>query len=455
MQISVEFGNQICQLSCDSSLLINKLAQLATEKIFQDQVTKPDHLDFELYYRKKKLNGTSLVKGLFPDGSRLLLQREPCGMVDIALIFEDKRFITKVSAKCSLWQLLITVGESNQLDFVGRYSNEKYLMPVLVYMNRQVRLVLIQIETIQELLNISLASLGIKTGSGAFRLKFKESSLSSVEVADLIDANIQSEKPIVLARVNPEPKLNSNRATDLTTNATATLESSKLNIKETNPITKPDIPSTEIATAEMFYKPPPPGSVQHSTLLILTLVNLPDSFFHLSSAELQALLNSNQNSTDKPLMTQKLRDQEQALKEQKYPKTMIRVKFSNEYLYQATFYSSHHIEALYRAVSKIIDAAEFELYTSPPKQILERNQTFMKAKLAPATMVYITNGNLKPEFMEAAIAFPLPSQMQLEESTITPNRVENDQEFSAQNTAPSPPQQLKERKKGVPKWLKL
>ena len=138
MQIWVDFGTKSCQIATDSATKVIQLTQLAINHIFNDLDQPPDYLDFELYFRKKKLNSTNLVKGLVPDGSKIQLVREPCGMVDVALIFENQRMISKLNAKSTLWQVLITCGSSYQLDFVTKTSGEKYLMPVMVYMNRQV-----------------------------------------------------------------------------------------------------------------------------------------------------------------------------------------------------------------------------------------------------------------------------------------------------------------------------
>jgi hypothetical protein len=42
---------------------------------------------------------------------------------------------------------------------------------------------------------------------------------------------------------------------------------------------------------------------------------------------------------NRPLMTKKMREREEMLKKQKYPKTMIRVRFPNSYVLEATFLS--------------------------------------------------------------------------------------------------------------------
>lgn len=77
-------------------------------------------------------------------------------------------------------------------------------------------------------------------------------------------------------------------------------------------------------------------------ILVLITVTLPDSFYDLSAAELKAVLRSSGSatSTDAPLMTKAMRDREASLRRQKYPKTMIRVRFPNRVTFQATFLSS-------------------------------------------------------------------------------------------------------------------
>lgn len=76
---------------------------------------------------------------------------------------------------------------------------------------------------------------------------------------------------------------------------------------------------------------------------LTTLVELPPSFFELSQVEIRILLDSHKSAVhaleNKPLLTQKLRDREKLMKEKKYPKTMIRVRFPDQYILEATFFS--------------------------------------------------------------------------------------------------------------------
>jgi hypothetical protein len=47
----------------------------------------------------------------------------------------------------------------------------------------------------------------------------------------------------------------------------------------------------------------------------------------------------NHELENRPLMTKKMRDREEMLRRQKYPKTMIRVRFANRFVLEATFLS--------------------------------------------------------------------------------------------------------------------
>jgi hypothetical protein len=42
---------------------------------------------------------------------------------------------------------------------------------------------------------------------------------------------------------------------------------------------------------------------------------------------------------NRPLMTQAMREREEKLKQEKYPKTLIRIRFPDRYSIQFTFYS--------------------------------------------------------------------------------------------------------------------
>ena len=70
-------------------------------------------------------------------------------------------------------------------------------------------------------------------------------------------------------------------------------------------------------------------------------VDLPDSFFQLTSVELKYLISgseSRRNQSDNaPLKTRAIREREEAVKAQKYPKTCIRIRFPDRYTLQLNF----------------------------------------------------------------------------------------------------------------------
>jgi len=135
---------------------------------------------------------------------------------------------------------------------------------------------------------------------------------------------------------------------------------------------------------------PPPENVQFQTQ-----IDLPDSFYELTSTELQFLLAmqsakrvSQENASFK---TSKLRAQEEKEKERKYPKTLIRVRFPDGFQLQIAFMSKETVSKLYKFVKETLRTPnrEFELYTSPPKKVLsDHSLSLFHAELSPASVVY-------------------------------------------------------------------
>lgn len=70
---------------------------------------------------------------------------------------------------------------------------------------------------------------------------------------------------------------------------------------------------------------------------------MPPSFYVLSPIEMKILFESQKAQTkaleNTPLRTLAMREQELRLKEQKHPKTLIRVRFPDSYVLQAKFFS--------------------------------------------------------------------------------------------------------------------
>ncbi|KAJ3371207.1 Tether containing UBX domain for GLUT4 [Kappamyces sp. JEL0680] len=96
-----------------------------------------------------------------------------------------------------------------------------------------------------------------------------------------------------------------------------------------------------------------------------------------------------------------MRDRELRLKEQKYPKTMIRVRFPDRFILEATFYSGAlgWLASLLTVVSDLFALVKehlevdrpFRLYVTPPHTNLDPAKSFWSQKLAPACLVHFAS----------------------------------------------------------------
>lgn len=129
------------------------------------------------------------------------------------------------------------------------------------------------------------------------------------------------------------------------------------------------------------------------------IVALPDSFFVLSSIELKNIAQSQKATVDKlasgaPLQTLKMREAEKAAKNAKYPKTLIRIRFPDQSIWQSTFYSHQPVVDLYErakgCLREGLRALPFRLiYTPPFRGIDDLSLSFWAHCLAPASLLYI------------------------------------------------------------------
>lgn len=91
---------------------------------------------------------------------------------------------------------------------------------------------------------------------------------------------------------------------------------------------------------------------------------------------------------ERPLETQKLREQRLLKEEKKYEFTIIRLQFPfDRLILQTTFKPTDSIEQLANLVKEFVDVNDFYLYTAPPKKVLDNHSTFFKEKLVPAAVV--------------------------------------------------------------------
>lgn len=138
-----------------------------------------------------------------------------------------------------------------------------------------------------------------------------------------------------------------------------------------------------------------------------------DDFFEVTREDIRAMYSDLQaqksNLEDRPLETQKLREQRLSKEEKKYDYTIIRLSFPFDHLVlQASFKPSDTIEELINLVKEFVNVDDFYLYTAPPKKVLDNKNTFLKEKLVPAALIQF-GGNqtavIKSEFKEQISSF--------------------------------------------------
>ena len=111
--------------------------------------------------------------------------------------------------------------------------------------------------------SISLAALGIKTGSGAFRLKFKECDFSLDSVLDKIN---EFESKLVNDNTT-KPSTFAPSASKVPVKIVPNLSNTDIQSDKDNTIRNETITTTNsIAMDEQFYKPPPVGITQNSNI---------------------------------------------------------------------------------------------------------------------------------------------------------------------------------------------
>ncbi|SCZ97827.1 BZ3500_MvSof-1268-A1-R1_Chr3-3g06396 [Microbotryum saponariae] len=167
------------------------------------------------------------------------------------------------------------------------------------------------------------------------------------------------------------------------------------------------------------------------------MVDLPESYFAPTAVELQTAfagqVKKREDLLERPLMTQRLRDREEATKSRerasRWPQTRIRVRFADRSQLEGVFPSTDKMVAIYEfvklALSEEIRQTPFLLYQTPPRRefpkgdLNSRGKSLMDLELTPSSVFYIKflerqeldtmkPPPLRPELIGAAVQFPLP-----------------------------------------------
>ncbi|KAJ1562463.1 Tether containing UBX domain for GLUT4 [Cladochytrium tenue] len=382
-----------------------------------------------------------------------------------------------------------------------------HMVPVLVLMNRE-------FGSIEALASTTLMDAGLQSGNAMLRLLFRltdrtlEEALPAIEAADAAADAIAGpsaapasapttaatpvpgvQGPAAGAALPPAPPgpPEAAKVVESTQSDTSTSNAAPLDTQEptasSSEVTQDLMQGVE-AEAEStpsldrglkFFLPPPDA--------VPVKIELPDSFFELTSAELKALMQHQKArskfSPDAPLMTRAMREREEDLRRPKYPKTLIRVRFPDRTTLQATFLSHETVAAVYEIVqthlSPTAAADDFVLYTPPARLLSDRAATLAAAGLAPATMLLFrpSAATAGPTFLAPHLRmeeFPAPPsedaagvgggsdgaipglEPEMEDIAATSARQRGGAVPTATDVGPEDPARPRERK--MPKWFK-
>ncbi|KAK9721800.1 hypothetical protein K7432_003122 [Basidiobolus ranarum] len=487
----------------------------------------PDVDSYGLKYGKTNLDLSLSVRfANLPAGAKLELVRIKATKipteVNVALQMEEGRLIQKFPTSVSFWDVLLsfeassnrnltkkTVKPATGFSFGKSNKAEVYLQPVCVYLNQE-------FGTISALKNTTLQSTGITSGNVLIRLIYRqtEKSLQDIEKecsSPILATNstptevpadktvqtssqpvMQTSGPIQSQTIEPTQQLEPQPPVQAQTKVPPKEETQPLpqskrqfsnSLETALPSQSSATPQTSSIVEEKAQTQPQeftrevkvfrPSSDEN----MAAKIELPDSFYELTPAELKSIMNDQRTKrslTDNaPLKTRQMREQEDLQRQRRYPRTLIRIRFPNRVQLQANFLSRQPISELISFVRESLKESEreFYLYVTPPiRKLTDHSQTFYDAGLTPASVVFFSFVQSTSE-SEVYLNDELMSLME-DLPSIQPEVISDPMDISdpkpPRNPSPIPreihvpadyePEHEKKdntKKTKLPKWLKL
>ena len=197
---------------------------------------------------------------------------------------------------------------------------------------------------------------------------------------------------------------------------------------------------------------------------MLIIVELPDSFYKLSTADIKLAQDSLRQKTETlanpGFKSSAQREKEQKEREARYPKTIVRIRFPDRVQLQFTFLSKEKVSSLYRIVqASLLSNRAFHLYTTPPRSIIkDKTLTLYQAKLTPATVVHFAWADTTPlhaagepylrkELLNIKEDLPVPVDPAVEQEKV--------EESKSKSENSSPASNAKAKKDKAAKFAKL
>ncbi|KAJ2997720.1 hypothetical protein HDV02_005190 [Globomyces sp. JEL0801] len=435
MSIVVEYDTfpiQRCNVKTTPAMTMKAITVNACQSL---KIANPD--GYQLVYKKQSLQPSLAFRlANIPHGAKLSLvinkTANEIQNVSIALQTEDAgRLIDTFLSTTTLWSILLHFETKGSLNLVRKtgQGNKKNLF------SKTPTVYMMPFKTIEKLQTTTLGEMGLTSGTGSIRLLYQVTDASIDQYMDQINKPIAaavSKQPSIVEGSSKTPV---NTSTPIQTinksNPPPAIPTENVNMRdsivkaEVGPMTRPESAAVENIIQEpaidagiRYYRPPVGGPGPQSSISYIShlLVNLPDSFFRLTSAELKSIFDSQNKARDnlenRPLMTQAMRDKEAQLKQQK----------------------------------------------SPPKLLLDPSKTFWNHGLAPATIVYFQCDSKGPwlseKFLQTIEDFPVMNVGEVEE--VSEELVEDEEvEQSGSQTISTKLPEPKKPNTKVPKWFKL
>lgn len=190
----------------------------------------------------------------------------------------------------------------------------------------------------------------------------------------------------------------------------------------------------------------------------------PDDFYELTPEDYYRITSDRMGAKFQMLKTRKLREAEaevqKAARRARVPKATIRVRFPDNYIFEAKFESSDKVQSLVDLLMKVVARPDlpFNLYTTPPKQLIkDTSKDFYSAGFAPGANIYFSY-NL-PKGSENTGPYLRDDILSLNGLTLPPKKVDNvnsePEATVVKAPAASPEPRPAAKKPTKPKWLKL
>ncbi|PVD37642.1 hypothetical protein C0Q70_00239 [Pomacea canaliculata] len=169
-----------------------------------------------------------------------------------------------------------------------------------------------------------------------------------------------------------------------------------------------------------------------------------DDFFEITEADLKSLMRDLQKQvsslTDRPLMTESMRQTEMEQRYQHYHSVVLRVQFTDGLVLQGCFRPRETVFALYKFVKENLEDPnhEFYLYTSPPKRILsDMALSLVEADLAPATVVYFGSSQSQDHWLSEPVRSGIVPKLHADELSVKKLAKKRIESMSASSSAKS------------------